>query len=209
MKEFLISFFEASKKLITKVLDINISTGMRINKERQNQEIAKLKEIAETTIAAAKESGYFKNEFLPVLSEKIQSITKIGYAYSDPFNKNDCLTLEEKKALGLNTRRKYSRELINVLTPKGLSSENPNKLLENIWYANYNKVSRKYELNRLKALGLKYVEILDCCDEKDCKAIRRCRKIWLIDEVPELPLPGCDADYCRCSYIAYDKELLR
>lgn len=194
--------------------------GIRLSDESQQEEDDKYKykykykEIAEKTIEQIKDSGYFKDEFIPVLSEKIRASTQDG-GYPNVFNKEDCLTLEEKRALGLNTRRKYPRELINNLTPKGLESENPNALIENIWQSNFNiwqsnfnKVSRKYELNRLKALGLKYVVIDDCGDERDCKAVKHCKKRWPIDEVPELPLPGCDAEYCRCMYVADESDLL-
>lgn len=185
------------------------SIDIKLTGERLETEKRKFKEIAENTISAVENSGFFKPEFLPVLSEKIRENTQIGYGYIDPFDKTDYLTLEEKKALCLNTRRKYSRELINALTEKGLSSENPNELLKNIFQQNYHKVFRKYELDNLKAMGIQYVEILDCNDERDCKAIKRLKKRWAIDEVPELPLPQCNAKYCRCSYIADEKELFK
>jgi hypothetical protein len=51
----------------------------------------------------------------------------------------------------------------------------------------------------MKEMGLKKVK-----DERDCKAIKRFRKVWPIDEVPELPLPNCKADYCRCTYVAHN-----
>lgn len=205
---------KTGKNLLDKVLDAEIpskkeSISIKLTVEQEKQEKEKYTEIAEQTIVNVNISGYFKSEFLPIIAEKVRKNTIPGYGYTDFFNKEDCLTLEEKKELGLNTRRKYSRELINALTKKGLTAENPNILLENIWLAAFHKVSRKYELQRLKDLGVKYVQILDCNDERDCKAIKKCKKRWLIDEVPELPLPNCNADYCRCSYIADEKELLK
>lgn len=214
MQKGIKGLLEFGKGLLNKVLDTEIPftkdanpIGIKPSAEQAENETQKINEIAEKTIVTAQSSGYFKAEFLPVLSEKIKSNTHFGYGYIDPFNKEDCLTLEEKKALGLNTRRKYARELINGLTKKGLAAEDPNDLLKIMWLANSNKVSRKYELQRLKDEGFKYVKILNCNDERDCAAVKHCKKRWLIDEVPELPLPKCDAEYCRCTYIADEKEL--
>lgn len=207
MNKYLKLLFETTKKRLNNF--VTTSSRIPLNKNQQNLELQKYKEIAENTIITVNESGYFKSDFLPILSEMIYSITKPGCTYTDPFNKNACLSLEEKKDLGLNSRRKYSRELINGLTTKGLKAEDPNDLLKNIWFQNFHKISRKYELNRLKELGLKYVQILNCGDERDCKSVKHCKKRWPINEVPELPLPGCNADYCRCCYIADEKELLK
>ena len=182
--------------------------GVNLSPEQEKREEQKYHEIAEQTISAIEASGYFKAEYLPTLAEKIRARTIPGYRYSDPFDKKDYLTLEEKKELGLNTKRKYSRELINGLTEKGLAAENPNVLVENIWLANMHKVSRKYKLQELKDAGFKYVRILDCNDARDCKAVKLCKKRWPIDEVPELPLPNCDAPYCRCMYISDVKDFL-
>ena len=208
MSSFFKSLCEKGKKMFDIVLDTELPIGIKLDDEHQAQENAKCKEIAEMTIAAAETSGYFKPDILPVIAEKIRALSVPGYAYSGPFDKEDVLSLEEKKALGLNTRRKYSRELINGLTEKGIAAENPNDLLKNLFMQSCGKVSRKYELARLKELGLKYVQIIDCEDARDCKAVKRCKKRWLIDEVPELPLSGCDAEYCRCQYVADEKEML-
>ena len=180
--------------------------GIELSPEQEKREEEKYHEIAEQTISALEASGYFKADYLPILADKIRERTVPGYRYSDPFDKKDCLTLEEKKKLGLNTRAKYSRELINGLTEKGLSTEDPNELVKNTWLANMHKVSRKYKLQELKDAGFKYVKILHCNDERDCKAVKLCKKRWPIDEVPELPLPNCNSPYCRCMYVSDVKD---
>lgn len=182
--------------------------GVELSPEQEKREEEKYHEIAEQTISALEASGYFKADYLPVLADKIRERTVPGYRYSDPFDKKDCLTLEEKKKYGLNTKRKYSRELINGLTEKGLATEDPNELVKNTWLANFHKVSRKYELEKLREMGVKYVKILHCNDERDCKAIKLCKKRWPIDEVPELPLPNCNSPYCRCMYLSDIKDIM-
>lgn len=182
--------------------------AIQFSEEQLKQEKQKCEEIAENTISEAKESGYFKDDFLSIFAEKIYSISKVGYGYTDPFDKNDFLTLEEKKSLNLNARAKYPRELINGLTEKGLGAAKNRDFIKNMFLRNFHKVSRKYELSHLKESGCKYVTISNSGDERDCKAIKRLKKHWPIDEVPELPLSNCNSEYCRCCYIADEKELM-
>ena len=39
-----------------------------------------------------------------------------------------------------------------------------------------------------------------CCRAAEDLAFRR----FLVSEMPILPLPDCDAEYCRCSYVRFD-----
>jgi hypothetical protein len=178
--------------------------------EAGNQKRAKVErqETLENTIKDIEASGFFKKEKIPALSEKLRASERVGYPYKDPFDYNDCLSLDEKKSLGLNTRQKYSREMVEMLTDKGIKQNDPKVLARNIYLHNMFKVIRKYKLIELKNLGLKMVEILDCDDGRDCSKIKRLKKVWPIDQVPELPLLGCAAEYCRCEYISNEKEFL-
>lgn len=185
------------------------SLAIKLSDENIEIENNKYAEIVYKTILEAKKSGFFKKEFLPLLLKRIQSTCKVGYGYLEPFDKTDCLTLSEKRALNLNTRAKYSRELINGLTEEGLLEIRKNKnFIKNMVLGNFHKISRKYELLQLRSLGIKKVVILDCCDERDCSAVKQLKKHWNIDEVPELPLPQCTSEYCRCMYIADESEFL-
>ena len=183
------------------------SVFIGLSGEALKKEQRKYDEISEQTVVEARKSGYFKNDFLPYFSEKIRSVSKVGFSYRDPFDKTDCLTLEEKKRFNLNTRAKYSRELINGLTEKGLEAAKDQHFIENMFYRNFHRVSRKYELEHLKEMGLKYVVISNSNDVRDCEAIKNLKKRWLIEEVPELPLPQCNSEYCRCMYLPDDNEL--
>jgi hypothetical protein len=187
--------------------EVKPNIGITLNAGAQQAEKKKFQEIAISTITEASASGYFKPEKMHLVSEKIMKISQPYIAYSDPFNYNDCLSLEEKKNLGLNTRQKFSREFIETLSEKGLSHPNPKDILKIIYLKHFHSIHRKYELLHLKSIGLKTVKISDCRDERDCKAIKRLKKTWLIDKVPELPLPGCTAEYCRCSYIMDEKTM--
>jgi hypothetical protein len=169
-----------------------------------SEESEKFREIASSTITDIETSGFFNTDKLSFIAEKINRITRPGYGYSDPFSYEDCLTLDEKKQFGINTRLKFSREMFDALTEIGIKYQDPKEIIKNIWYKNFHKTHRKYELHHMKCLGIKTVKIENCGDERDCKAIKRLKKVWPIDEVPELPLPNCKADYCRCTYIAHN-----
>lgn len=200
--------FFTKNNVFSKTKNAEESIGIKLSGKALDEENKKYAEIAARTVIEAKESGFFKEEFIPILSEKIKNISKVGCSYLDPFDKTVCLTLEEKKSLNLNIRAKYSKELINGLTEKGILEVGNNRdFVKNMFLRNFHKVSRKYELKRLKEMGIKKVVLLDCNDERDFKAIKQLKKHWNIDEIPELPLPQCTAEYCRCMYIADDSEL--
>jgi hypothetical protein len=146
-------------------------------------------------------SAFFKQDKIPEILKRIRDTDEYS---NNIFSYDDCLSLEEKKSLGLETRRKYPREMLDFMTDLGLKHDDPQGIISNIYYQADHKIQRKKELDRLKAAGFKTVKIEDCGDQRDCKAIKRLKKVWPIDEVPELPLPNCKADYCRCTYIAHN-----
>jgi hypothetical protein len=193
---------KASEKVTTKQISPSENVGIRLEGRALQDENSKFREIAEAIIQDIAGSGCFKEEKLSIVNARIKKMVRPGYGYSDPFSLDDCLSLEEKKALGLNTRQKYSREFIEALSEKGLSHPDLKDILKVVYLKHFHSIHRKYELLRMKRLGIKTVKIEDCGDERDCKAIKRLKKRWPIDEVPELPLPSCTAEYCRCTYIS-------
>jgi hypothetical protein len=145
-------------------------------------------------------SGYFKQEKLPYL-EKI--ISKIGGYLTDPFSYNDCLSDEEKAALHINPEFKISREMVDCMSEKGLSETDPRQIIPIIYYMNVFSISRKYKLIELRARGITQVKIVNMGGNLDCKDIEdHAGKVFPINHVPVLPLPGCNAPYCRCDFEA-------
>ena len=78
----------------------------------------------------------------------------------------------------------------------------PKAALEGMHLDAFHRTSRREgRLRRFKELGfVKKIKIVPMGDSRDCAAIQRFRKIHNLDEAPELPLPECDAAYCRCDY---------
>lgn len=190
-----------SKKSKTSIVGYGIpATQEEIEIERQSDE--EVMKLLETSIIA---SGYFRADKIPELI----SILRTG---SVPFGRTNTkvafdgdsfLTVEEKRKLGLNTRMKYSKKFTEYFDPTSFKTIEPKSTLECMHLNAFHRVSRKKELLKFKKLEfVKKVKIVAVGDHLDCKKINRLRKIYNIEEVPELPLPGCDAPVCRCYYEA-------
>jgi hypothetical protein len=161
------------------------------------------KETLEGMMEDIKNSGFFKSEMYGVL-EKI--IPKVGGYNNDPFSYDDCLSDEEKKVLRIDTEYKVSRQMVECMSEKGLSQKDPRNIIPIMYFMNFFAVSRKYNLFALKARGVKKVKIVNMGGELDCEAVKTHERIFPIDDVPMLPLPQCNAPYCRCEYVADDNE---
>jgi hypothetical protein len=171
----------------------------QIDEERQsNEEIMRLVE------AAIGSSGVFLPEKISYLMEKLRSgFSPFTRVNTKSASEGDVtLTVAEKKALGLNTRMKYSKAFIDCFDPSAFNRIEPKAFLENIHLDAFHRVSRKNDLRKFRQIGVRTVEILDVGDAGDCSKIKRFKKVHNFDEVPELPLPGCTAPYCRCMYLA-------
>jgi hypothetical protein len=172
---------------------------------QDNEEVMKL---LEARIIA---SCFFRAEKIPELVAKI----RLGFSpfarlnTKVAFEGNEVLTVEEKKSLGLNTRMKYSKAFIEYFDPTTLRNIEPKALLEDMHLDAFHRVARKRDLLKFRDLGfVKQVKIVPVGDERDCDKIKRFKKIHDIGDVPELPLPGCTAPYCRCMYEPVISELL-
>lgn len=63
--------------------------------------------------------------------------------------------------------------------------------------------SRKATLRGCREAGVKQVEVVAAEDDRTCEAVWEYdAKYFDIEAVPDLPVPGCDAEYCRCVYAA-------
>jgi hypothetical protein len=160
------------------------------------------KETLEGVARDMKSSGFFKPE---KLSHMEGIIPKVGGYNNDPYSYDDCLTDEEKTALNIDTSYKVSREMVECLSEKGLAQKDPRNIVQVLYYMNFFAVGRKYKLVELKARGVKKIRIVCMGGELDCKAIGPHEKVFPIESVPVLPLPKCDAPYCRCEFAACEE----
>lgn len=173
-------------------------TAEMLEKERQdNDEVMRLLE------ANIRASGLFRTEKIPELVAKLRAgsspfarvNTKIA------FGVESSLSVQEKRALGLNTRMKYSKAFIEYFDPTTLKTTEPKSFLEDMHLNAFHRVARKRDLVDFRELGfVKRVKIVPVGDARDCNEIKRFKKIHDLNRVPHLPLPGCAAPYCRCMY---------
>ena len=145
-------------------------------------------------------SGFFKQERVGNLIAVLKSgYVPFGRVNSHIAFKGDPLTVEEKRRLGLNTRRKYSRQFIDYFRPESLKNIEPHSVLESMHLDAFHRVSRKKHLRRLKGLG--FVTHVKISADTECNRMSSSQS-YPIESVPELPVQGCTAPYCRCMYEA-------
>jgi hypothetical protein len=176
-----------------------LAAYLEANPPKKNEIVRK--ETLEGMMEDIKNSGFFKPEKFPLL-EKI--IPKVGGYNNDPFSYSDCLSDEEKEALHIDTEFKVSREMVDCMSKEGLSQRDPRNIIPVIYYMNYFAVGRKYKLLEFKARGVQKVKIASVGGELDCRAVESHTRAFPLDAVPLLPLPECDAPYCRCEYVPAD-----
>jgi hypothetical protein len=169
------------------------------NPMKQNEILRK--ETLEGMMEDIKNCGFFKPEKYPLL-EKI--IPKVGGYNNDPFSYSDCLSDEEKEALHIDTEFKVSREMVDCMNEHGLAQKDPRNIIPVIYYMNYFATGRKYKLLEFKARGIQKVRIANLGGDLDCAAVENHKRVFPLDSVPALPLPECDAPYCRCEYVPAD-----
>lgn len=174
------------------------------NSKKKNKEILSLiKEKLEN-------SAFYTEESVKLILNKLKHHnfceTSIQVILKQ-FREEPCLNLEEKKQYGINTHQKINKNYFNLLTEVGKHQEYILTDLENIILSSEHKIHNKYELLECKALGIKNVQISCCNDDRDCPAVKKyCNRIYPINAVPELPLPECTADVCRCIYLSVISE---
>lgn len=170
------------------------------NAKKKNKEILILiKDKLEKSVFYTTESKeYILNKLAPCnfIETSIQVILK-------QFREEPCLSLDEKKLYGINTRQKINKTYFNLLSEQGKHQEYILIDLENIILSSEQKIHNKYQLLEYKSLRINKVQISCCNDDRDCPAVKKyCNKVYSINNVPELPLPECNADVCRCLYLS-------
>lgn len=146
-----------------------------------------------------------------VRPEKLQDLMQIIRATHGPFARvssrnaaaddGPLLTVAEKKVLGLNSRMKYHAGLIHCFQPEAFRTIEPKQYVADVQLDAFHRVSKKGALDGLRALGVEMVELSHVNDGRDCARVGKLKRTHRIGDAPELPLPDCDAPYCRCIYL--------
>jgi hypothetical protein len=97
--------------------------------------------------AELKKSAYIKKE-------EYRAVLDFLLAKTDIIKSGNYLTLADNKALGLNTRRKISREAVNLLNDEGLKLYNLVGYVLDMWCSTRSKASLHQNLERVRRNGL-------------------------------------------------------
>ena len=61
---------------------------------------------------------------------------------------------------------------------------------------------REASLKRIREAGMRLVEVLAAENDLTCDAVWEYdSKTFDVEKAPDLPVAGCDAEYCRCMYV--------
>jgi hypothetical protein len=153
------------------------------------------------------ESGLFKSDFIDSAILKIKDKYKYfdDLTYMNALDTGRVLSLEEKKKIGLPTRRKYFEGFIAFIDVKNLHGRCPRSIFGNVLSRAWFRTHQAIELAKIKASP--YVKTVKILVVDDCSAIEAAPKTYATNATPILPLPGCDAACCRCSYNIDDIKL--
>lgn len=150
-------------------------------------------------------SIFFAHERVPELVKRLRDSTELFQRVNIDavIRGNDVLSVREKRDLGLNTRMKYSREFIAYFRIGVLPNIEPKSVLLEIVESVSHEVSLRRSLRRYReSKVVRTVRIFPLGDPVPCAAVRKLKRAFPLDDVPGLPLAGCDSSRCRCSYDA-------
>lgn len=116
--------------------------------------------------------------------------------------KGDLLTADEMKAKGFNSRGKLSAQFAALFDPTLLEGRHPKALWQIAYMDAVFTVKRKQEISRMKSLGITSLRILDPYQGVGGCGAKKRKANYSVDDIPDLPLPGCTQDYCGCAFAA-------
>jgi len=157
------------------------------------------------------DSGLFRAEASKWISEIIVSNLDKGSKAIDLAIRTDGepLSLEGKRQHGIRGNAKVSKPYLLSLTAEG--KKDPNRaaitVVRRILHKR-NLQNQKEDILKTEKLGIEMEYEFTCArDDRTCKAaLALGGNRFAKDEAPDLPLPDCDAEYCRCLFLYHTKK---
>jgi len=174
---------------------LNSIFGLKASKQKIDSASEK-EDLESCFLARLQSSKFIKPEAIDIVMKHLTheiNLNKTG-------NK---LSVDEKKALGLNTRLSITKELIDILTPEGIAQTDPKSILERIFYKATFENTREKEIQRLRKIGIKTFMLQPSNSEKDCQWCQSMKdKVLPVStDINSLIEENCKCeDWCR-SYI--------
>lgn len=184
MFSFLSSLFSKHKKSNTK----NLAKTTELTPEIGIEVV--LDRIPEDAPPTTAEEILFRKAFLSrikdalsryefIKKDKIEFLAK--RILDSSYNQGEILSLQEKRALNLNTRAKYTRELIECFRDVDKLKFDPKDFCQNLQYTERTIVWALREIKRLKETGFINKVRLDGIGEWNEKIVK-------IHKIPEFPI---------------------
>ena len=135
----------------------------------------------------------------PFIKESGREAVLKDFLHEVKLKDGELLSLEEKRALGINPRLKVTRELYEVLTPEGVE-HGPKKVLEPLYHKATFNHNRHRNIARMKSAGISQYAPISCGDGRDCTwCTSMDGKLVSVDvDFVQLIKENCTCDYCRC-----------
>lgn len=145
--------------------------------------------------------AYFIEEIAasPYIRSSGRAAVLDDFLQKNKLSSGEPLSLAEKKALGLNTRLKITREQYQALTLEGVNL-NPKHVLQAVYLKATFNHSRRRDIARMKSAGFSQYSPMSCRDNRDCDwCTSMDGKPLPIDvDFVQLIKENCTCDYCRC-----------
>lgn len=120
-----------------------------------------LRSLDELFLKYFNESSYFKDGSFEMVIKHLKNEINLNKS-------GENLTVNEKNALGLNTRLSITSNLVSVLSPEGLQLPNPKDALKQVYYrAKFERI-RLEKFLQLLSVGITEATYHSCKDERDC-----------------------------------------
>lgn len=148
-------------------------------------------------------TGAFKVEAIGWIAEAICQGARDGRGYrqieTGVRDQGAPLSAERKKALGLRSNYRIGDRFAEACQI-GVKEAAHRVFL--VTQAASSQAILRNSRRRWKEAGVTHVRLMPCNDERDCETSRHRRDERMRVDEAELPLTGCDAEYCRCTFRA-------
>lgn len=148
---------------------------------------------------------YYKAEIAnsPFIKESGRDAVLKDFLHEAKLKDGEPLSLEEKRSRGINSRLKITRELYEVLTPRGVEF-GPKKALKQLYIkATFNHNLHSH-IARMKSAGITQYTPMSCGDGRDCEwcVSMSGKHISINVDFAQLVKENCTCDHCGCVLIA-------
>jgi len=136
---------------------------------------------------------YFKQNAKEIVKQHIEHTINLNES-------KNLLSAEEKKALQLDDKLEFTKELIDVFKKEHILGLNPKALLSNLFHKIRTLDYKQTTIDEFKKSGVLYFKLKHSCDEKTCKGCESLvERVFSIDEdINEILEHTCTSAYCRC-----------